>query len=286
MSYLINTKNSTSKKLESFSIRPFFRWAGGKQNLIKKIFEFTPERKLNKYFEPFLGAGSMFFHGQFDNAFLSDINPNLVNAFRYVRDNPIELFNSIQELNESLSKEFYYKVRDDYNNDLTKQTVEQAARFIFLVHTSFNGIYRVNKKGHYNVPFGKKNPALPSLNHLKTASLKLSNSQIHAQYYDEILNLVDQDSFVYLDPPYPPLSKTANFQHYTVDKFSHKQQIDVAEFAYKLAEKNAAILISNADTQEINSLYKDWNIKKLQTTRYISCKSKRTKVHELVITNY
>lgn len=270
-------------------MKPFLRWAGGKQNLIKDLLKYLPPtEKVNRYFEPFLGAGSLFFATEYKKCFLSDINKDLINCYRAIKKDPKLIAKSLERHNANYQKDeqYYYKVRDRFNEYLEEISLKQAARFIFLIHTSFNGIYRVNLKGKYNVPIGKRKPALPSFEYLNEISKKLKGNHLAKRSYNKILNMTKKGDFIYLDPPYPPINGTSFFQHYTKDKFSQKDQAKVADFANELNQKSCFVMISNANTEMIRKLYNNWNINELETTRYISCKSKRIKVNELIITNF
>jgi DNA adenine methylase len=270
-------------------MKPFLRWAGGKQNLIKDLLAYLPpEDKVNRYFEPFLGAGSLFFATNYKKCFLSDINKDLMNCYRYIKKDPKLIAKSLERhnINYQLDEQYYYKIRDRFNKNLEEISSKQAARFIFLIHSSFNGIYRVNLKGEYNVPIGKRKPALPTFDYLKKISTKLHGNHLAKRPYSEILKMTKKGDFIYLDPPYPPINGTSFFQHYTKDKFPPRDQIKVAEFANKLDEKGCYVMISNASTTLIKELYKNWHVHELETTRYINCKSNRFKVKELIINNY
>lgn len=267
-------------------VKPFIRWAGGKQNLVRELTNFLPNFSFSNYYEPFIGAGSLFFYNNFKNPTISDINPHLINTYISIKKNPEEIFERIEYYKERISKEYYYKLRILFNKNRNEFTFEQASIFILLVQTSFNGIFRVNKKGEYNVPFGKNNPSIPSLLHLKKIQAKLIDCNIINAMYDDILSNVNQNDFVYLDPPYPPLNNTSFFQHYTIDKFPFAKQEELAGYADSLSSKGSYIMISNADTNEIRKLYKNWNLNEINTFRYINCKSKRKYVNELIITNY
>jgi DNA adenine methylase len=270
-------------------MKPFLRWAGGKQNLVNDLIRYLPsENFVNRYFEPFLGAGSMFFATNYNKCYLSDINKDLINTYKAIKKQPINIAVRLKKHNKYFQNDikYYYKVRDKFNSDLESNTIKQAARFIFLIHSSFNGIYRVNKQGKYNVPVGKLNPSLPDEKKLTTISEKLKGNYLSSKSYGKIISYVKQNDFIYLDPPYPPLNGTAYFQHYTKDKFPIKSQKEVALFAKKLDAIGCYVMISNADTKKIRDIYKGWNLIQLEATRFVSCKKKRIKINELVITNY
>jgi DNA adenine methylase len=267
-------------------IKPFIRWAGGKQNLVLKLSEYLPNEISGSYFEPFVGAGSLFFHNNFINPHLSDINPHLINSYLSIRDSADEVSDRLLFYKKKVSKEYYYKIRDIFNKRKHDFTIDQAAIFIFLVHTSFNGIYRVNKKGEYNVPFGKLKPAIPDCSHLLNIQKKLKGSIITNGMYEDVIHNVKKNDFVYFDPPYPPLNETSFFQHYSIDKFPYQQQIELSEYAQELSDIGVFIMISNAETPMIKKLYKGWNIKVVSAYRYVNCKAERKIVNELIITNY
>lgn len=270
----------------TIKIKPFIRWAGGKQNLVKELSENLPKSFSGRYFEPFLGAGSLFFYNSFKNNILADINPILVSTYNFIKESPSEVSLRLENHRKKISEEYYYKIREKFNRDIRKETFDQAANFIFLNHTSYNGIFRVNQKGEYNVPFGKMKAAIPSFDHLSKVSEKLQNSLIICSSYEKLLENVRSNDFVYLDPPYPPLNGTSFFQHYTIDKFPAEEQINVSKKAQSLSDNGILVMISNAETPIILDLYKGWNIKKVKAFRYINTKAKRIQVNELIITNY
>lgn len=267
------------------AVKPFIRWAGGKQNLIDEIFKLVDVKAVNRYFEPFLGGASFFLKGNFSHSFLSDLNPNLINSYEQIKRNPKDVYEGLSRFIVPVTQKTYYRIREEFNQHIGELNLDQAIRFIFLNRTSFNGIYRVNKSGKYNVPFGKPNPAFTTLEQLKKISIKLQSATLFSGYFDEIGNLVQKNDLVYLDPPYPKLSDTAYFNHYTLDKFDEKQQEKVAEFAQYLANRGCKVIISNADLRVIRELYSEWHIEECSTYRYISCKSDRIKVKELIIRN-
>lgn len=270
-------------------MKPFLRWAGGKQNQINELKSYLPAiQNINKYFEPFLGAGSMFFATNFEICYLSDINKDLINCYEAIKNNPKLIASSLERHRQNFinNDKYYYKVREKFNQNLEQESSIQAARFIFLIHSSFNGIYRVNSKGEYNVPIGKRNPALPTFDQLNLISKKLEGCHLSSCTFSDIEPRVNESDFIYLDPPYPPINGTAYFQHYTVNKFPQTHQEKVRDFAERLNNTGCYVMISNADTEMIRNLYSEWKIAKLEATRFISCKKKRLKVNELIITNY
>lgn len=268
-------------------LKPFLRWAGGKQNLIHHLLANSPqEGSYNKYWEPFLGAGSLFFANGFKKAELSDVNEHLINAYQQIKINPESVYKRLLVHKRKVSADYYYRVREVYNSHLYEETIEQAARFIFLVHTCYNGMYRVNGNGEYNVPFGKSKPSLPSLDHLKKISKKLQGVPLKIQSYETIYDSVKQNDFIYLDPPYPKLNQNKQFQQFTIDKFSEEHQRELAEFAVQLKNKGCKVMISNSKVPLIEKLYEDWYIVEVPVVRYVSCKKERIKINELLIKNY
>jgi DNA adenine methylase len=266
--------------------RPFIRWAGGKQNIIKEIVCHAKKVPLANYHEPFLGAGSLFFAVTAKKYFLSDINSNLINCYTQIKNYHKEVYEGLASFKLPIGPELYYKVREEFNCNLSIDDVSQAVRFIFLNRTSFNGIYRVNLKGQYNVPFGKPTPAFPSRELLCAVSRKLEGAEIRTLPYKETAQFISPGDLVYLDPPYPGISKTAYFGHYSVERFSDNDQKDLANFASELRETGAHVLISNADTKLIRKLYRRWNIAECKSTRYVSCKKEKQQVKELIIKSY
>ena len=269
-------------------MKPFLRWAGGKQNSLKYLLKFIPKNyeEVN-YFEPFFGAGSLFLAISPQKAILSDLNSHLIDCYKIIRDCPYKLYSYLLNHERNNSKEYYYKIREQFNKSLGKNSIAQASRFIYLNRACYSGIFRVNTSGHFNVPFDpKKRLISPSLTELYQFSKLLKNKKLFAFSYEKILPMVKSSDFVYLDPPYPPLNGTSYFTHYTKNRFSITDQSNVHNFAEELSKRGCNVLISNADTPEIRELYKAWRITSVGVTRFISCKSERRKVSELIIINY
>lgn len=268
------------------NMKPFLRWAGGKVYLINKLLRFVPEDFRDRlYREPFLGGGSMFFALSPPKAIISDFNLHLIHCYRMVRDHPETVNSYLLRYARDHSATLYYKIRSEYNE--SNFTIKQAARFIYLNKTSFNGIFRVNKNGQFNVPYGKKDdPVWPTLKQLRESSKNLKRAQIYDFSYETILENSKKDEFIYLDPPYPPLNGTSYFTHYTKERFCDDDQKQLSEIAQDLNSRGCLVMISNADTPDTRKLYKGWNISELPVTRWITCKSNKHKVNELIITNY
>lgn len=267
-------------------IVPFIRWAGGKQKIINKLLSFLPtDIQKRNYKEPFLGAGSLFFAIQPENSLLSDANEHLINCYRYIKNDYDLVHRYIVSHLHNTSKEYYYKIRKLYNN--SKPSAAQSARFIYLNKSCFNGIFRVNKKNEFNVPYGwKEPPSLPSKSLLKMASKALKKAELLPLSFESILLRITDNDFVYIDPPYPPLNGTSYFTHYTKERFGKEDQLQLAEFVNHVNRTGAKFMMSNADTELIKILYGHYNLFDISVTRWITCKSKKHKVSELVITNY
>jgi DNA adenine methylase len=267
-------------------LKPFLRWAGGKSRITKLLANYVPEN-YDRYWEPFLGSGALYFFLCPAKAYLSDSNSALVDCYKHVKKFPEKISKKLQEYGKKTSEDYYYEVRDLYNN--SRPSVEQSARFIYLNKSNFNGIFRVNEKGEYNVPYGhKKSLAIPSLDEFKEISKLLKSATIKNHTFEQIKNnkTLKSNDFIYLDPPYPPLTPTSYFTHYTAERFSWEDQEKAADLANVLSSKGCFIMISNSDVSKIRTLYKDWNLFKLPVVRWVAANGKRHKVNELVITNY
>ncbi len=267
-------------------IGPFLRWAGGKRQLKRILVAFLPlDVSERTYREPFLGAGSLFFALQPKAAILSDANEHLIKCYESVRDQPGLVARYLQSHTAKDDEAYYYRVREEYNR--SEFSAAQAARFIYLNKTCFNGIFRVNAKGKFNVPYGRKeSPAIPSDNDLVGIAAILKNTSLKASSYEKALETASTEDFIYLDPPYPPLNGTAYFTHYTIDRFSVQDQTKLADCVNELDRGRCLFMISNADTPLIRRLYRKYELVSLPVIRYLTCKSIRHKVKELVITNY
>ncbi len=273
----------------SIEPQPFLRWAGGKQRQATALARYLPPNLHNlRYVEPFAGAGSLFFRANPRVALLADLNPHLMQAYSQVRDNPRLVARMLKAYRRADSEDYYYQVRSEYNSSLRRASATQAARFIYLNRTCFNGIFRVNRAGYFNVPYGKKHkPVFPSEEHLIAASRRLRRTQLRCQCFRDTLRQLKGNSFfVYLDPPYPALNGTSYFSHYTKDRFNEQDQKDLAALTTKLASAGVQLMLSNADTDLIRHLYADFNITTLSVTRSITCKSSKVQVRDLVVTNY
>ncbi|MCT7951815.1 DNA adenine methylase [Ancylothrix sp. C2] len=266
------------------SPRPFLKWAGGKTQLLEQYQPYFPA-SLETYYEPFLGGGAVFFNWQPKQAFLSDINGELINTYCCVRDEVEALIMLLQEHQLKHNKDYYYEMRAGGCGS----NLERAARFIYLNKTCFNGLYRENSKGQFNVPVGRyKNPSICNPDLLRSASAALKFAQIEVKSFDAVLELArDSRDFVYFDPPYHPISNTSNFTSYSRFSFSENDQIRLKDTFAILANRGVKVMLSNSDCFLIRELYQDFKIHVISASRSINSNTKkRGKITELLITSY
>lgn len=268
--------------------RPFLKWAGGKSKLIEQFVPFFPE-KFERYYEPFLGGGAVFFYlcDRFPRVpkFISDVNADLINTYLCVRDD-VELVISLLDKHQlNHTKEYYYQVRAVKHDD----NFERAARLIYLNKTCFNGLYRENSKGEFNVPLGKyKNPNICNTELLRCAAIALRNTDISVKHFIDVLDWAEtEQDFVYFDPPYHPLSSTSNFTAYSRDFFGENEQVKLRDTFKKLSERGVKVMLSNSDCAFIRKLYSDFKTHEISAARAINSKTeKRGKITELLVTSY
>ena len=308
----VDARSLRYNKSEEKTVKPFLKWAGGKGQLLKEIEEYYPfeSGKITKYAEPFVGGGAVLFDilNKYDlkEIYISDINAELINTYCVIRDNINELIYRLSvmqteyvPLDVETRKTYYSQKRDRFNdlkiNGDESSNIEKASLMIFLNKTCFNGLFRVNRKGLFNVPMGSyKKPLICDENNLRAVSQKLKNVRIVCGDYRKSADFIDENTFVYFDPPYRPITDTASFTAYTETLFNDSQQIELAEFVNKLHQKGAKIAVSNSDPKNSNAndnffddIYSSYNIKRVEATRMINCNSKeRGKIKELIISNY
>ena len=266
---------------------PIVKWVGGKRQLMFELLKNMPEN-YNRYFEPFIGGGALFFELQPQNGYISDMNEELINLYSVVRDDVYEL---IDDLNKhKVSKEYFLKIRNlDRTEKYNKLSdIQKASRFIYLNRTCFNGMYRVNSQGQFNVPFGNyKNPRIVDAENLINCSKLLKNTEICCADFSEILNKVQKGDFVYFDPPYVPLNETSSFTSYTKDGFDLDMQFKLRDVCDKLDSKGVMFMLSNSDTKLVNELYSNYEIKKVFASRAINANGNgRGKITEVLVRNY
>lgn len=291
-------------------LKPFVKWVGGKGQLISELEKTLPvgdEKIITKYCEPMVGGGALLFNllpkAEFRQIYISDTNAELINAYSVIQNNVDLLITRLSEMqlsflpmDENGRKYFYYSARNKFNSlELSENTaIEKAALFIFINKTCFNGLYRVNRSGQFNVPMGKyKNPTVCDEQNLRNVSKALRNVEIVCGDYTLSKEFIDGNTFVYFDPPYRPISATSGFTSYTTDAFDDNEQIRLAHFIDEINETGAKIVLSNSDPQNINSedtffedLYKSYKIKKVEASRMINSKSDgRGKIKGLIICN-
>jgi DNA adenine methylase len=292
---LANKQNllEDSARIISEKPKPFIKWVGGKRQLLKQFraLGLYPPDKFNsqksKYYEPFVGGGAVFFDLLPERAYLSDMNNELVITYKTIKSDVENLIKLLKKY--KVSKEYFMKIRSQDPRKLPDVSV--AARFIYLNRTCFNGMYRVNKKGQFNVPYGKhNNPLICDEVNLRRASAALENVEIKKQDYKAVLKKAKKGDFVYFDPPYYPISKTASFTSYTTETFLDKEQLELRDTFLTLHKRGCFVMLSNSDTPFINRIYsesKGLRIRRVQAGRAInSDASKRGKITEVLVTNY
>jgi len=289
--------------------KPFVKWVGGKGQLLKTFDEMFPRELLNgeieTYVEPFVGGGAVLFHilqnYKIKRAYINDINAELINCYRCIKADAKRTIAMLKKTKEEyLSSEdranYFYKVRNHYNTTKLNEICdfEKCADFIFLNKTCFNGLYRVNRKGEFNVPHGKyKNPTICDEENLLSVSRALQKVEIHCGDYTLTESFIDKNSFVYLDPPYRPISETSAFTSYNSHGFDDAEQIRLSKFIDKMNERGAKIVLSNSDPKNANpddnffdDLYKAYKIGRVSASRMINSKAGgRGKIKELLVCN-
>lgn len=247
--------------------KPVLKWAGGKQQLLDILISNMPE-KYNRYIEPFFGGGALFFAIEPQNAIIADSNPDLINFYKVLASNVDDLIETVKEYKNDETT--FYKIRALKVDKLTE--VEQAARILYLNKTCFNGLYRVNRKGEFNTPYGRyKNPTICDEQALRAASRALENATIICADYKKVLSDYAQPGdFIYLDPPYLPVSKYSDFKRYTKEQFYEEDQVELANEVKRLHELGCHVLLTNSNHELIHELYSDFKITVHQTKRYIS----------------
>ena len=305
----IDKRTIRYEKTHKIELKPFVKWVGGKGQLIDEIEKLflANGKTATKYAEPMVGGGALFFSMlskyQFEELYISDINAELINAYVAIKRDVETLIERLKEmqmtflpLDENSRKFYYYNVRDKFNtvklNDGT--STEKAALFIFLNKTCFNGLYRVNRKGLFNVPIGAyKNPTICDADNLRNIHKALQNVAIVCGDYTLSKSFIDNKTFVYIDPPYRPISETSAFTSYNSDAFDDREQIRLAKFIDEINAAGAKIVLSNSDPKNVNpednffdDLYKSYRIHRVSATRMINSNAeKRGKISELLICN-
>lgn len=297
----------------SEKIRPFVKWAGGKGSLIPQLNNFYPYELKNgiieRYIEPFVGGGAVLIDilQKYDvqEAYAFDINIDLINSYNVIKNDVEDLITNLKQmeteylqLEQEGRKNYFYNKRDEYNNytlEENEHSIQRAAQFIYLNRTCFNGLYRVNKAGKFNVPMGShKNPTICDEENLRNLSKLIQNVQFQYGDYRRSMEYVTENTFVYFDPPYRPLNVTSGFTSYTKEDFNDKNQKELAEFYRELNEQNAKLMLSNSNPKNTNkedtffdNIYQGFNIDEIYASRMINANSKgRGKISEILVTNY
>lgn len=270
-------------------VAPFLKWVGGKRQLIPEIVKLMP-KKYNNYYEPFVGGGALFFHLQPKNAIINDLNKELIDTYKVIKENVEDLIVDLKtHQNDS---DYFYKIRalDRTDNYKNLSLIKKASRILYLNKTCYNGLYRVNGAGEFNVPFGKyKNPNIVNEITLRAVSKYLNNHEVKILNKDfvEIFKDVEKKDFVYFDPPYDPISKSSNFTGYVQGGFDEAAQERLRDLCNALDKKGVKFLLSNSATDFIKGLYKDYKINYVKAKRHINSNAqKRGAIDEVLIKNY
>lgn len=299
--------------------KPFLKWAGGKSQLLKTIEDRFPDEikksmKIDKYFEVFVGGGALYFclmnKYNVKESYIYDINKELILTYNVIKKNPKELIELLSDLQSEYvplehedRKKYYLNIRTKFNEDLKEfdfknysdAHITRASQVIFMNKTCFNGLFRLNKHGEFNVPHGKyKNPLICDKKNINAVSKTLKNTHIINGNYDMSEELIDENSLVYLDPPYRPLSNKSSFTTYAGFEFTDEHQIELGSFYKRISDKGAKAILSNSDPQNedpndnfFDDLYKDFNIERVQAKRSINSNGKkRGLINEILVTNY
>lgn len=279
------------KEIKKVTLQPFTKWTGGKRQLLPVIRELMP-KTYNRYFEPFVGGGALFFDLAPKDAVINDFNAELINCYQQIKDNPQELIEILKVHQEYNSKEYYLDLRSadrDERIDMMSE-VQRAARILYMLRVNFNGLYRVNSKNQFNVPYGRyKNPKIVDEELISAISVYINNNQLEIKVGDFEKAIVDvrTGDFVYFDPPYIPLSETSAFTSYTHEGFSFADQVRLRDAFKRLSDTGAYVMLSNSSSVLVEELYKDFNIHYVEATRTNGAKSSsRGKISEIIVTNY
>jgi len=299
---------------EEEKAKPFLKWAGGKSQLLPELVERLPfiiksKNYIENYIEPFIGGGAFFFYlknyFEIEKSFIFDVNRELILGYKTIKSNCYELIDELYDLqNKYLAcssdkrEKVFYEMREKYNHQIksfdyynfTKEWIIRVSMLIFLNKTCFNGLYRQNKSGCFNVPFGGyTNPKICDNENIEVVSRQLQNTEIFCADFSESEKCIRKNSFIYFDPPYRPLNKTSSFTDYSKEGFTDEDQKRLAKFYKLLNKKNAYLMLSNSDSQDdfFQKLYNGFKIDKVMANRMINCNGNgRGKITELIITNY
>lgn len=294
-------------------VKPFVKWAGGKGSLLNQLNKYYPlelkNGKIECYIEPFVGGGAVLIdilqNYKINEAYAFDINENLINSYNIIKNNVNELIYNLKilekeylSLEKDARKEYFYNIREQYNSyklDKDEKSLQKAVEFIFLNRTCFNGLYRVNKNGDFNVPMGNyKNPTICDEENLKALSRLIRNVKFQYGDYKASQECIKKNTFVYFDPPYRPLNVTSGFTSYTKEDFDDENQKELALFYKNLSNRKVKVMLSNSNPKNTDkedcffeNIYKGFNINEVYAKRMINANSNgRGEISELLITNY
>ena len=282
---------SSKQNRKNIMVTPILKWVGGKRQLLDVIVPLVP-KKISTYVEPFIGGGALFFNLQPKKAIINDMNVELINIYNVVKNNPQELINKLKEHEELNTTEYFYSIRglDRFDSYDELSSLDKAARIIYLNKTCYNGLFRVNQAGQFNSPYGKyKNPNIVNQPAILAMSHYFNTNEIAmlSGDYKECLKGLRKGSFVYLDPPYMPLSTSSSFTGYTENGFDTAQQKELKEECDKLNSKGIKFMLSNSDHPYLRELYKDYEIITVKAKRSInSVGNKRGEINEILVINY
>jgi DNA adenine methylase len=268
---------------------PIVKWVGGKGGLLPQLIPLLPPGvELMRHVEPFLGGGALFFRRGPARALLCDINQALIDTYSAVRDEVESVIAWLTGLASEHNAEQYYQVRELYNEDKGLPRAKRAAAFIYLNKTCFNGLHRVNRHGQFNVPLGRyENPRIVDPDRLRVASQVLSSVELRCEPFESLLRLAKPGDFVYFDPPYEPVSRTAHFTAYDRDGFSREDQIRLRDVFNELDRRGCRLMLSNSDVPVIRDLYRGYHLTQVAALRAVNCDGRnRGRVSELVVRNY
>jgi DNA adenine methylase len=282
-------RTSDARRRAAREASPFVKWVGGKGKLMAQLAPLLPDGvEKRRHVEPFVGGGAMFFARRPRRALLSDVNERLVITYVAIRDELPAVLGHLEALGRAHSETSYYAVRDRYNTARRISPPERAAMFIYLNKTCFNGLHRVNRRGHFNVPLGRyENPRIVDHEGLAAASDALRHAEIRHAGFEELIVTAKPGDFVYFDPPYAPMSPTASFTSYAEGAFGDDQQVRLRDVFHELDRRGCKLMLSNSDVPRIRELYRAFRVDLVAAPRAINCDAKkRGPVTEVVVRNY
>jgi len=272
-------------------LKPILKWAGGKRQILPYLLQYIP-KNFNNYYEPFAGGLALLIElynqGRIKKAIISDTNKDLINLYEIIKEKPYELISAIEEIRFKNNKDDYYQARKLFNSLEPHKNVSRAALLLYLNRHGYNGLYRVNSKGEFNVPFGRyNNPSLPDEDNIIKFHEMLKSCEILNLDFEDAVTSAQRSDFIYFDPPYMPLNETSYFTDYTSGGFSEQDQKRLASVFKKLSIKEVFVMQSNSNNEFIRQLYAEYNIVEIEARRNINSNaSKRGSVKELIILNY